>query len=182
MFLFTHLCDCDTIKKIKCKIWLERLSVICDTSFTRETRGAVIFVSCHEWRFTWVKWITLAQCHQRWLTPLWFWNSKLPGLSTPVWMALSTVNPDGVIFPRRELYKSKVKTWAIWLLCCSKFGRSDSASYLAVFMVGIFATSGYATVSLLDRKDWSKRLSLKLQWEWLGTRLLGAKLRRSLLE
>lgn len=55
-----------------------------------------------------------------------------PGLSTPVWMHSSIVNPFGVTALFSLSYMSKVRQFAIWLLCWQRFGYSSSAGYITI--------------------------------------------------
>lgn len=66
----------------------------------------------------------------------------LPGLSTPVWMTSSRVNPLGVCLLLSRSYIAGVRTLAIWLLCLLRSGYSCSGvnfifSWLCVLPKGM---------------------------------------------
>lgn len=53
----------------------------------------------------------------------------VPGLSTPVWMTSSRVNPLGVCLLLSRSYTAGVRTLAMWLLCLLRSGYSCSEVY-----------------------------------------------------
>lgn len=62
----------------------------------------------------------------------------LPGLSTPVWMTSSSVNPLEVCLSLNFLYRSRVSTLAMWLLWTLRSGNSSSAEYFIFRRLWLF--------------------------------------------
>lgn len=62
----------------------------------------------------------------------------LPGLSTPVWMQSSRVNPLGVCLSLNFWYRSGVSTLAMWLLWAFRSGYSSSGLYFIFRRLWLF--------------------------------------------
>lgn len=58
-------------------------------------------------------------------------EARVPGLSTPVWSASSTVKPLGVLLARSSARAVRVSTLAMWLLWPLRSGNSSSAGSAA---------------------------------------------------